>query len=170
MKKRIGAFVGKFYPPHIGHAWVIDNAVKNLDEVYVIISKNEIRNDDIKENQNFNKLNAELIKSWFEKHYENNPKVKVAIFDESGFKPYPEDRDIWAEKFKKEFPTVNVKIADEGYREYNEEYFPEYEFYPIERDVIPIHSTDIRNNLKANYDFLIDEAKEYFKNINKEKN
>ena len=84
MKKRIGAFVGKFYPPHIGHAWVIDNAVKNLDEVYVIISKNEIRNDDIKENQNFNKLNAELIKSWFEKHYENNPKIKVAIFDESG--------------------------------------------------------------------------------------
>ena len=170
MKKRIGAFVGKFYPPHIGHTWVIDNAVKNLDEVYVIISKNEIRNNDIKENQNFNTLNAELIKSWFEKHYENNPKIKVAIFDESGLKPYPEDRDIWAEKFKKEFPTVNVKIADEGYREYNKEYFPEYEFYPIERDVIPIHSTDIRNNLKSNYDFLIDEAKEYFKNINKEKN
>ena len=63
-----------------------------------------------------------------------------------------------------------MKIADEGYREYNKEYFPEYEFYPIARDVIPIHSTDIRNNLKANYDFLIDEAKEYFKNINKEKN
>lgn len=170
MKKRIGAFVGKFYPPHIGHVWVVDNAIKNLDEVYVIISENEIRNDDIKENQNFNKINAELIKSWFEKHYENNPKIKVAIFNETGLKPYPEDRDVWAEKFKKEFPTVNVKIADEGYREYNKEYFPEYEFYPIERDVIPIHSTEIRKNLEKNYDFLIDEAKEYFKNLNKEKN
>lgn len=169
MKKRIGAFVGKFYPPHIGHTWVIDNVVKNLDEVYVIISKNEIRNEDIKENQSFTTLNAELIKSWFEKHYENNPKIKVAIFDESGLRPYPEDRDVWAEKFKKEFPMVNVKIADEGYRAFNKEFFPEYEFYPIERDVIPIHSTQIRQNLKENFDFLIDEAKEYFNNLKETK-
>ena len=167
MKRRVGAFVGKFYPPHIGHAWVVDTVVNDLDMVYIIISKNEIRNSEIKESQNFNNLGAELIKSWFEKHYENNPKVKVAIFDETGLKPYPEDRDVWADKFKKEFPMVNVKIADESYREYNQQYFPEYEFYPIERDVIPIHSTQIRNNLEDNFEFLIKEAKEYFKEIRK---
>ena len=165
--KRIGAFVGKFYPPHIGHLWVVDNACLNLDEVYVIISKNDIRNKQIAKDQNFDILDAELIKKWFLEHYKNNPKVKVKIFDESGFKPYPEDRDMWAEKFKKEFPEVNVKIADEGYREYNQEYFPEYEFYPIYRDVVNIHSTQIRNNIKENLNYIISEGKEYFKgNIN----
>ena len=163
MGKKIGAFVGKFYPPHIGHLSVIDNAIKTFDEVYVIISKNKIRNNSIKVSQNFNELDANLIKKWFIKHYQNEPKVKVEIFDETDFKPYPEDRDKWAEKFKKQFPTINVKIADASYREFNEKYFPEYEFYEIDRDKIPVHSTMIRNNFADNIDYLIPEAKEYFK-------
>ena len=32
MEKRIGAFVGKFYPPHIGHLSVVDNALDSFDE------------------------------------------------------------------------------------------------------------------------------------------
>ena len=162
MNKKIGAFVGKFYPPHIGHLWVIDNAIKNLDQVYVIISKNDTRNIELTKTQNFEILDANLIKHWFIEHYKNDKKVKVEIFDESGLKPYPEDRDVWAERFKKQFPIVNVKIADEGYRDYNKEYFPEYEFYPIDRDYVNIHSTQIRNNIKENINYIIPEAREYF--------
>ena len=60
--KKIGAFVGKFYPPHIGHLSVIDNASKDLDEVWVIISTNQIRNKTIKNQSNFDNLDADLIK------------------------------------------------------------------------------------------------------------
>lgn len=162
--KKIGAFVGKFYPPHIGHLSVIDDAIKNLDMVYVIISKNEERNNQIKTANHFNVLDAELIKTWFEKHYQNNKKVVVKIFDETGFKPYPEDVDKWSDKFKKEFPEVNVKIADAGYREFNEKFFPDYEFYEIDREKIPVHSTMLRDDMQNNMEFLIPEAKEYFKN------
>ena len=165
--KKIGAFTGKFYPPHIGHLSVVDKVVEDLDEVWIVISSNKERNDSLKKHDGFNKLDANLIKDWFEKHYLNNSKVKVAIFDESNLKPYPDDRDKWALKFKKEFPTVNVKIADEGYREYNKEYFPEYEFYPIDRDIIPIHSTMLRQNMEKYFDYLIPEAKPYFIEINK---
>ncbi|MBE7074635.1 MAG: hypothetical protein E7376_01475 [Clostridiales bacterium] len=162
--KKIGAFVGKFYPPHLGHLSVIDYASNILDEVWIIISKNEIRNNQIKNGTGFENLDALLIKHWFEKHYQNNKKVKVAIFDETNLKPYPQDRDIWAAKFKKQFPFVNVKIADEGYRAYNEEYFPEYEFLAIDREKIPVHSTNLRNNMQEYYAYLIPDAREYFKN------
>ena len=162
--KKIGAFVGKFYPPHIGHLSVIDKAVNDLDKVYVIISKNDIRNKELKETQNFDILSAELIKSWFEKHYQNNPKIVIDIFDETGLKPYPEDVDIWSEKFKKQFPEVNVKIADAGYKEFNQKYFPEYEFYEIDRDKIPVHATNFRQNPKEYLQYLMPEAQEYFKN------
>ena len=162
MKKRIGAFVGKFYPPHIGHLSVVDNALDSFDEIYIIISKNNIRNNQIETDQSFAVLSAELIKSWFEKHYQFEPKVKVAIFDETEFRPYPEDVDKWSEKFKKEFPEVNVKIADAGYRDFNKQYFPEYEFYEIDREIIPVHSTMLRNDMKANLKYLIPEAREYF--------
>ena len=67
MNKRVGAFTGKFYPPHIGHLSVIDNALKNLDEVYVVISKNELRNESIKNQFRFEVLSAEKIKHWFER-------------------------------------------------------------------------------------------------------
>ena len=162
--KKIGAFVGKFYPPHIGHLSVIDKAVNDLDKVYVIISKNDIRNKELKETQNFDILSAELIKSWFEKHYQNNPKIVIDIFDETGLKPYPEDVDIWSEKFKKQFPEVNVKIADAGYKEFNQKHFPEYEFYEIDRDKIPVHATNFRQNPKEYLQYLMPEAQEYFKN------
>ena len=164
-KKRIGAYVGKFYPPHVGHLSVIDEAIKEFDEVYVIISKNDIRNEKIKKEQGFELLSAELIKGWFEKHYQDEPKVKVEIFDESGFKPYPEDVDLWAEKFKKQFPSVNAKIADGDYREFNERYFPECEFYEIDREKVPVHSTMLRNDMENNLENLIPEAREYFKNL-----
>ena len=168
MKKRIGAFVGKFYPPHIGHVWVIDNLVDSLDELYIIISKNDIRNKEIEQLTNFKILNAEIIKGWFVKHFKNNNKIKVEIFDETNLRPYPEDRDKWAEKFKKQFPQVNVKIADESYREYNQTYFPEYEFLAIPRDVINIHSTMLRTDLNKHFNYLIEEAKTYFKEDIKE--
>ena len=163
--KKIGAFVGKFYPPHIGHLWVVDTLTSEFDEIYIIISKNEKRNNQIKKDMKFNILNADMIKQWFEEHYKNNSKIKVKVFDETHFKPYPEDRDKWAEKFKKEFPEVNVKIADESYREYNREYFPEYEFKSIPRNVVNIHSTEIRQNIKDNIEFIIPEAREYFRNL-----
>ena len=166
-KQKIGAFVGKFYPPHIGHLSVVDKAVKELDKVYIIISKNDIRNEELKKEQNFEILSAELIKTWFEQHYKNNQKIVVDIFDETGLKPYPEDVDVWSEKFKKQFPEINVKIADAGYREFNKKYFPEYEFYEIDRDKLPIHSTNFRQNPKEYLQFLIPEARAYFAKENK---
>ena len=168
--KKIGAFVGKFYPPHIGHLSVVDNACENLDEVWVIISYNKQRNKQLEKTDGFAELDAWLIKKWFAQHYQNNPKVKVEVFDESDFKPYPQDRDKWAEKFKKQFPSVNVKIADASYKEYNKIYFPEYEFYEISRDVVPFHSTDFRQNPQQNLDKIIPEAQQYFKNLIKNKN
>lgn len=167
---KIGAFVGKFYPPHIGHLSVVDNAVEILDEVWIIISYNKKRNAEIKSKNKFEEINPNLIKKWFKKHYKNNKKIKVKIFDESGLRPYPEDRDIWAEKFKQKFPKINVKIADESYREYNQKYFPEYEFYAIDREIVPVHSTMIRENICDNFDYLIPEAKSYYKKyLNNEK-
>lgn len=165
--KKIGAFIGKFYPPHIGHIHVIDEVCKNIDILYIIISKNQKRNKQILEKEGFEILDAELIKSWFVKHYKNNPKIKVSIFDETNLKPYPQDQEKWAEQFKKEFPEVNVKIADESYREFNQKYFQEFEFYPIDREKIDIHSSYFRKDKHKYLDYLIDEAKDYF--IKKEK-
>jgi cytidyltransferase-like protein len=40
---KIGAFTGKFYPPHIGHLYAIDYSLSKCSELYVFISENEER-------------------------------------------------------------------------------------------------------------------------------
>ena len=160
---KVGAFTGKFYPPHIGHISAVDFALTICDKVIIVISKNNKRNEDIRNKSNFDILDAELIKSWFEEYYQGNDRVKVAILDEEGMEPYPKCLKDWTDKFKRQFPEVNVKIADESYREFNEKYFPDYEFLSIERDCIPVHSTNIRENISKYFDYLIPPAKEYFR-------
>lgn len=156
--KKIGAFVGKFYPPHMGHIDAVQKALKYCDVVYVIISKNEERNNNIYDDYGFPILSASQIKNWLEKYFQDNKKVKVEIFDESGLRTYPQDRDIWAKNFKQKFPDVNVKIADIGYKEYNEKYFPEYEFFEVDREITPIHSTLIRSNYEKYKEYVLPTA------------
>ena len=123
-----------------------------------------MRNETIKNDFSGFSLDVNLIKEWFEKHYKDEKKIKVSIFDESKYRPYPYDRDLWSIGFKEQFSDVNVKIADESYREYNEKYFPECDFLAIDRDKINIHSTHLRTDLKKYFDYLLPEAKDYFIN------
>lgn len=160
---KIGAFTGKFYPPHVGHLSAVDYALNFCDQVIIVISKNDIRNKNIQKETGFDILDAKLIKSWFDEFYKDNSRVHVEILDESGLGPYPDSLKEWADIFKKQFPQVNVKIADESYRDYNEKYFPECEFLSIDRDQIPVHATNLRDDLDKYFDYLIPTAKEYFK-------
>lgn len=160
---KIGAYVGKFYPPHIGHLDAVEQSLKYCDKVLIVISKNDIRNKEIFEKSGFQILDAELIKSWFEAYYKKDDRVMIEIMDETNLAPYPKDQDEWAEKFIKLFPYVNVKIADESYRAFNEKYFANYEFLPLNRENIPIHSTMIRKDLTKYFDYLIPTAKDYFR-------
>lgn len=162
---KIGAFTGKFYPPHIGHLSAVDYSLTKCDKVIIVISNNASRNEKIKKDYNFDIIDAKLIKNWFEEYYIDNDRVEVAIIDENGLKPYPDNQIEWVERFKRKFPEVNVKIADESYREFNEKFFPECQFLPLERDIIPIHSTLIRKNVMANIQYIIPTARDYFKNL-----
>ena len=167
--KKIGAFVGKFLPPHLGHLSVIDKALKYCDVLYVVISENKEKNAAINKRDNFPFLSAEIRKKWFEQHYINTKNIHFVILNEDGLKSFPEDLDKWTERFNKLVPNANIKIADESYREFNEKYFSQCQFVPIERDKIPVHSTNIRQEPHEYMEYIIPEAKADLKLLLKEK-
>ena len=145
--RKVGCFVGKFLPPHIGHLSVIDRALRECEEVVVVLAedpkKSKLRCDE----SNFPYFNAEKRLNWMKKHYKNAKNIKFVFLDESGLKSFPEGLKEWSARFKEVVGTnITAKYADENYRELNEKYFPECEFVPIDRDVIPVHGTDIRTN------------------------
>lgn len=160
--KRIGAFVGKFLPPHIGHVAQMEKCAEMVDELHIVVSENPEKTAKLCESSGLDPIPGRLRVEWLEKHFENNPKVKVFYFDETGLKAFPEGLKEWSEKFKSQFKGINVKFADETYRELNEKWFPECEFVVFDRTVIPVSSTMIRNDIKKNIKYVIEEAREYF--------
>lgn len=160
---KIGAFVGKFLPPHLGHVTQIEKCLNLVDELHVIVAEDPVRSAAICKSAGLEPIDGKLRVKWLNEHFKDNPKIKVYYFDESGLKAFPEGLKEWSERFKSQFKDINVKFADETYRELNEKYFPECEFIPFDRMVIPISATMIRNDIKSNINYIIEEGRDYFK-------
>ena len=69
MEKKIGFTIGKFAPLHKGHEFLIETALNEMDEMYVVIYDTDKTNIDIKKRA-----------SWINKLY---PSVKVLYAYES---------------------------------------------------------------------------------------
>lgn len=144
--RKVGCFVGKFLPPHVGHLSVIDRMLKECKQVVVVLAENPGKSKILCKNANFPYFNAEKRLTWLKKHYKNVENIKFYFLDESGLKSFPEGLKEWSARFRRVVKDkLTAKYADENYRELNEKYFPECEFIPVDREVIVVHGTDIRN-------------------------
>ena len=159
--KKIGAFVGKFLPPHIGHLSVIDKILQECDECVIVISDNPNRSKEICKKANFPYFGSKKRLGWFKNHYKNNKNVHFAIVDESKLDPTENYMQAYSKLFYQSVPyPVTHKYADESYRELNEKYFPTCTFVAVDRDEINIHSTAIRQDYQKNKQFVMVEAVE----------
>ena len=164
--KKTGAFAGKFLPPHIGHAYSIREAAEKCDKLYVVLAEDPKRCKELCQEASLPSLQAFLRISWLKKHLEDVKNIEFLYFDETGIPPFPNGLKEWTEKFWQIVPkNVNMKFADETYRDLNEKYFPNCTFVPFNRTIIPISSTMIRGNLAKYYTYLLPCSKPFFKEI-----
>ena len=160
--KKIGAFAGKFLPPHIGHLKQIEQCAALCDELRVVVAENPETCQKLTAQSNLKPLPASLRIKWLEHYFKNNKKIKIYYMDETGLDSFPADMDKWAKRFNEVVGNdVNMKFADETYRELNEKYFPNCQFVAFDRTVIPISATMIRQNPKKYQHYLIPEIKNY---------
>lgn len=158
--KIIGAFVGKFLPPHIGHLSVIDKMINECDECVVVISDNPETSKKLCNEQNFPYFTSEQRLLWFKEHYKSQENIHFALIDESKISNSSNFMSDYAKLFWQSVPyKVNLKYADESYRELNEKYFPECKFVAIDRDKINVHGTDIRREYNKYKKFVMPEAR-----------
>lgn len=163
--KKIGAFVGKFLPPHIGHISIVNKMLDECDEAVVVVSDNPKVSKQLCKENNFPYFNSNHRLKWFKQYFKKNKKLHFAVIDESKIIKDKNFMEEYAKLFFNSVPyKVNVKYADESYRELNEKYFSNCTFVPINRDVINIHSTDIRKDYEKNKQFAIPSAIEDIEN------
>ena len=82
--KRIGAFVGKFLPPHKGHLDQIEICAKDCDVLYVVLADNKFTTKKLCQMANIPLMDAQIRVKWLKKHFAGRDNIKVIyITDET---------------------------------------------------------------------------------------
>lgn len=154
-KYKTGLVIGKFYPPHSGHKYLIDEAQKQVDELTVIICA---RSAEI--------IPGKMRLKWIQEIHQQA--IVILIKDDltdmlSGTSP-EEISKRWADY------TINILgyVPDAVFT--SEEYGARYAKYlgaehmlvDMGRKTFPISGTAVRDDPFANWDYLEPPVREYF--------
>ena len=145
--KKIGFTIGKFAPLHKGHEYLIETALKETDELYVIIYDTDVID-----------IPVESRAKWITDKFKN---VKI-IYGFDGPKQYGLDEE--SVKIQMEYLTkkiegipVNCFYSSEPYGEKVAEYLNiENRIVDMPRNQVPISAAVIRNDIEKHKIFLDD--------------
>lgn len=134
-----GIVIGKFYPPHKGHGYLIETAKKKVDELTILICD---RKDQA--------IPATLRKKWLEEIY---PDVKVCLIEDI---LKDDDSAAWAEHTKKFLGYIpDVVFTSETYGDpYATLLGSSHTLVDLERKVVPISATKIRQHPFVYWEYL----------------
>lgn len=143
--RKVGFTIGKFAPLHKGHQFLIETALKEMDEVYVVIYETDIIN-----------INIEQRAQWIKQLY---PKVNI-IYAYNSPKKYGLDKESveiqmnYLSKLIKGVPVTHF-YSSELYGEKVSNYLKiKNRIVDIERKRFPISSTIVRKNYKENSKYI----------------
>ena len=138
MAKR-GLIVGKFYPPHRGHKYLIDSGLAQVDELHVILCQKPHEQPP-----------GELRAAWLR---EIHPDVNVLLIDDV----YDEqDSKIWAENSLRWLGFVpDVVFTSEEYGDRFAQYLGcQHVQVDNARAIVPVSGTKVRHDAMQYWEFL----------------
>lgn len=164
--KKIGMFIGKFLPPHIGHINKIIECASACDKFYVIVADSFARSKTLCSEAGFTFISPRERFEWLKKIFKNNQKIKVKFLKEGMLEAYPKRLNDWKKKLLNVTNhRANIWFVDEKFLEISKTTFPELSFIGFDRTKISISASEIRKDSKKYVKFLIDGANKYIKNI-----
>lgn len=142
-----GLVVGKFYPPHLGHSYLIETGAAAVDDLVVVVCDREGQT-----------IPAELRADWLRTMH---PDVTVIVVPDI---EVDDDSELWAgytKLFLGYVPDVVFTSEDYGYT-YAQELGSEHVQVDRARVHIPISATMVRKNPFAVWEYLHPCVREYF--------
>lgn len=146
MKK--GLIVGKFYPPHKGHKYLIETGLKNVDHLTVVVCW---RRDEF--------IPGELRAKWIKKMH---PNVHVLHKNVETYDPH--NPKLWASLAREWLGfTPEVVFTSEHYGDlWAKALGCKHFLVDLERKTVPVSGTKVRENPKAYLAYLEPQVQEYF--------
>jgi HTH-type transcriptional regulator, transcriptional repressor of NAD biosynthesis genes len=158
---KTGLVIGKFMPPHMGHMYMIREAAKRVDQLYVAVCARD-----------FEPIPGLLRFKWVGKELEDVwPKVRPIYIDKPlPDAPYPSENvsRAWAEFFKAMVSRGSLEKIDTVFS--SEAYGPMFAKHlgadhfvvDIGREQVPISATMIREHPIRHWDMIVPSARWYF--------
>ena len=155
MKKyKVGVVTGKFMPPHIGHAELIERAHGFCDVLYVVLA--ERFSDECSESKWLK--GGETRLGWMKEYWKDNKSIKFLYMNHGDLPPRPHGTEQWCQRLK---DLIGVKIdarffGCEDYLQMNE-FFLDCDSVLIRRgvDSVDISATKIRENPEEYSKYII---------------
>jgi len=143
-----GLVIGKFYPPHRGHKFLIDSALRAVDTLHVIVCQKEVEKPD-----------GELRASWLR---EIHPTAIVRLIDDVGFDP--DDSEVWAQNCRRWLGFIpDMVFTSEAYGDrFAACLGSQHVSIDRARHTVPISGTEIRKDPLANWDYLEPVVRGYY--------
>ena len=148
--------LGKFMPFHNGHKFLIDTAIANSEKVTVVVGTLPTE-----------PIPGEIRYKWVKEQYRTNPNVTVCWINEVLPQTPEEDPehfwDIWVEVAKRFCPDVDVIFTSEIYGDpYAQHLGIKHHLVDIDRQIVPVSGTLVRQDPFAMWYYLPDHVKPYF--------
>lgn len=163
--QHIGIVFGTFAPMHVGHVDLITKAKRQTDQVLVLVSGSNNETD--RGTRASLSLNRRF--RYVREVFYDDELVLVDKLDEAGMPAYPQGWQPWVERVK-ELIVSNTEAPEQitffvGEAEYVNQlnhYYPEARVELIERSIINISATEIRNRPMENWRFITKPFRRHF--------
>jgi len=151
--------IGKFFPPHSGHFFLIDTAISQSKTVHVIMTYNSSQTIS-------HQIRFEGLKSI----YGDNPKVKLYSLSDEGMPAYDYECETLDEFYSHWVPFIYEHIKELDAVFTSEDYGDDFAKYlgvkhvlvDKERKQVPISGTLIRTNPLKHWEFIPEQIRKYF--------
>ncbi|HVD97434.1 MAG TPA: adenylyltransferase/cytidyltransferase family protein [Cytophagaceae bacterium] len=148
-----GFVLGKFMPPHKGHIYFIEEALKQTEELYILVCSLKAQ-----------PIAGELRYEWMKELF---PKSKVVhVTDENPSYPHehPDFWSFWVRTVRNNTPSdIEVVFTSENYgEEMAAQLGIKHVLVDKERKVVPVSATMVRNDPQRYLDFLPENVRKNF--------
>lgn len=142
-----GLVIGKFYPFHRGHAYLIEAAIRGSDEVTVLVCD---RSDQV--------IPVEERARWIKESF---PSVQVAVIPDIG---HDDDSALWADYTRQVLGfSPETVFTSESYGDAYAKFLgADHVSVDRVRETVPISGTKLRKNLSRYWKYLMPGAKARF--------
>lgn len=162
----IGFIGGKFLPLHLGHVYAIVRASTMVDELYVVLSHSEKRDNELCEPTKIKPIPARIRLRWLSQLTKDMPHVKViSIEDDQGNEDYDWEEGATSIKQAIGRPIDVVFSSELDYQDIFKKLYPTSTHILIDPDrrQVEISATKIREEgIFKHWSYLPDFVKPYF--------